>query len=48
MLTALTEYAVSKGLPYDFVEWALDHYGYDVEPSTDLDSIAHDWHSATA
>lgn len=47
MLTALTVYAVDKGLPYDFVEWALDRYGYEVDPRTDLDAIARDWQSAT-
>lgn len=28
MLEFLCNYAVSQGLPYEFVDWALDNYGH--------------------
>lgn len=46
MLSTLTRYACVKGLPYEFVEWALDTYGFDCENyGSDLTPIAVEWRS---
>lgn len=46
MLTLLCDYAISKGLPYEFVEWSLDKYGHEIERATDFDAMARDWRSS--
>lgn len=42
MLTIVCDYAISSGLPYEFVEWFME-LGYTLEDNIDLDSFAHDW-----
>lgn len=43
MLTYFTNYAVSQGLPYEFVEWALETFGYDVDSNISLETAHRDW-----
>lgn len=43
MLTMLCKYAADTGLPYEFVEWALDAYGHDADDYASIDAVARDW-----
>lgn len=47
MLSILCTYAAAKGLPYEFVDWALDMYGHDIGDIVDIDAIAADWWNTT-
>ena len=43
MLTILCRYAASSGLPYEFVEWSLDTYGFDNDNYGNLETTASEW-----
>lgn len=46
MLSAVVNYAISSGLPYEFVEWFMD-LGYSLDDNVNLDTFAHEWRVET-
>ena len=47
MLTIICNYAASRGLPYEFVDWALDACGHDIDDYGDLNALAAEWWSTS-
>lgn len=43
MLTILCRYAAASGLPYGFVDWSIETYGFDIDNYGNLETIASGW-----
>lgn len=43
MLTFLCNYAASQNLPYEFVEWALDTFGFDAADYPLTETVHREW-----